>query len=73
MDSQGTAPNDDQLLRLRSMLAQLPEDQRRVLELRYLNGCLLSEICSQTGYSRRFAVEMLYRGTKSLRALADRT
>jgi RNA polymerase sigma-70 factor (ECF subfamily) len=65
------ATRDEQLLVLAEALAQLPDDQRGVLELKHLRGCSVAEICEQTGRSKASVVELLFRGMKRLRASLD--
>jgi RNA polymerase sigma-70 factor (ECF subfamily) len=66
--SQAAARNEE-LLRLAGALAQLPDEQRQVLELKHLWGCSLAEIAERTGRSRASVVGLLYRGMRKLRAL----
>jgi RNA polymerase sigma-70 factor (ECF subfamily) len=59
----------EELLRLAAALAQLPEDQRRVVELHHLKGLPIAEVAEQTGRTRPAVVGLLFRGLKKLRAL----
>jgi RNA polymerase sigma-70 factor (ECF subfamily) len=65
------AARNEQLLGLAAALARLPEEQRCVLELKYLRGCSVVEICEQTGRSKASVVGLLFRGMKKLRVLLD--
>jgi RNA polymerase sigma-70 factor (ECF subfamily) len=59
----------EELLRLAAALAQLPEDQRRVVELHHLKGLLIAEVAEQMGRTRPAVVGLLCRGLKKLREL----
>jgi RNA polymerase sigma-70 factor (ECF subfamily) len=59
----------EQLARLAAALAQLPEDQRRALELRHLQGCAVPDIGQQMGRSTAAVAGLLRRGLKKLREL----
>lgn len=61
----------EELLRLASALACLPEDQRRALELHYLKGFPVAEVGGFLGRSRPAVVGLLYRGLKRLREMLD--
>jgi RNA polymerase sigma-70 factor (ECF subfamily) len=63
------AVRGEELLRLASALEKLPEDQRRVVELRYLKGLPVADVARQMGRTRPAAVGLLYRGLKRLREL----
>jgi RNA polymerase sigma-70 factor (ECF subfamily) len=65
------AARNEQLLRLTRALARLPGDQRRVLELKHLQGLSVAEICEQTGRSKASVVGLLFRGVNALRVLLD--
>jgi RNA polymerase sigma-70 factor (ECF subfamily) len=65
------AAQNEQLLRMARALGGLPEDQRSVLERKYLHGLSVAEICEQTGRSRPAVAGLLYRGLKALRVLMD--
>jgi RNA polymerase sigma-70 factor (ECF subfamily) len=58
---------NEQLLLLSRALAQLPDDQRGVVELKHLHGLSIAEICDRTGRSKAAVVGLLYRGVKALR------
>jgi RNA polymerase sigma-70 factor (ECF subfamily) len=59
----------EDLLRLAGCLAQLPEDQRRVIELHYLKGLRVADVAQEIGRSRPAAVGLLFRALKRLREL----
>ena len=61
------AVRGEDLLRLAQALATLPEDQRRVVELHYLEGLTVAEVAERIGRSRPAAVGLLFRGLKRLR------
>lgn len=65
----GRAVRGEELLRLALAIAQLPEDQRRVVEMHYLNGLPVADVADQIGRSRPAAVGLLFRGMKRLREL----
>lgn len=53
------AMRQEQLLALAGALAQLPEDQRRAVELRHLQGCLLEEVARQMERSKPAVAKLL--------------
>jgi RNA polymerase sigma-70 factor (ECF subfamily) len=63
------AVRGEELLRLAAALAQLPEDQRLVVELHHLKGIAIADVALQTGRTRPAVVGLLYRGLKKLREL----
>jgi RNA polymerase sigma-70 factor (ECF subfamily) len=65
------AMRQEQLLRLAESLAQLPEDQRRAVELRHLKGCKVAEVADQMGRSKEAVAKLLMRGVARLRSLLD--
>jgi RNA polymerase sigma-70 factor (ECF subfamily) len=70
----GSSPSDraernEQLLRLSAALAQLPEDQRRAVELKHLKGLPASVVAEQLGKSTRAVAGLLLRGLRRLRQL----
>ena len=66
--SQQVAQNQ-QLLRLASSLAQLPEDQRLAVELHHLKGLPSSKVAELMGRSEASVAGLLRRGLKRLREL----
>lgn len=50
--SQTAEPPSDPLPRIRRVLARLPENYRRILELRFLESCSVGETASRMGISR---------------------
>jgi RNA polymerase sigma-70 factor (ECF subfamily) len=65
----GRAIRHEQLLRLTTVLAGLPDDQRTALELKHLREVPVSEISRIMGKSPAAVASLLYRGLKTLRAL----
>jgi RNA polymerase sigma-70 factor (ECF subfamily) len=64
----------ERLLELAEALARLPEDQRTALELRYLQGLPVGEVCRRMGRRTSSVANLLYRGLKALRGrLGDET
>ncbi|MDR3632510.1 MAG: sigma-70 family RNA polymerase sigma factor [Isosphaeraceae bacterium] len=63
------AVRGEEFLRLAQALAGLPEDQRRVVELHYLEGLAVAEVAEIIGRTRPAAVGLLFRGLKRLREL----
>ena len=63
------AVRGEELMRLAHAIARLPEDQRRVVELHYLNGLAVADVAEQIGRTRPAAVGLLFRGLKRLREL----
>jgi RNA polymerase sigma-70 factor (ECF subfamily) len=62
------AQREERLLQLTRALAQLPDDQRRALELRHLQGRALPEIARAMGRTRPAVAGLLRRGLEALRA-----
>jgi RNA polymerase sigma-70 factor (ECF subfamily) len=58
-------------LHLAAALAQLPEDQRRAIELHHLNGCTVAEAAEQMQRTKMAVVGLLFRGLKKLRHLLE--
>jgi RNA polymerase sigma-70 factor (ECF subfamily) len=65
------AIRQEQLLDLAQALAQLPEDQRRAVELRYLKGCTVADVASQMDRSKEAVAKLLLRGLARLRQLLE--
>jgi RNA polymerase sigma-70 factor (ECF subfamily) len=61
------AERNEQLLNLASALMRLPEEQRQVVEMRYLHGAALKEIAGFLGKSRSAVAGLLHRGMSDLR------
>ena len=62
---------EEQLLRLADALAQLPEDQRRVVQLYHLDGHARAEVCRLTGKTYAEVNGLLIRGLRKLRGLIE--
>lgn len=68
------AMRNEQSLRLAEALAELPEDQRRAVEMHHLHGCSLAEVAEQMGRSKGAVASLLFRGLERLRGrLQDET
>src|SRR5437762_1352259 len=63
----GRAERNERLLRLADALARLPEDQRRSVELRHLQGLPLAEIAARMERSVDAVVGLIHRGLRALR------
>jgi len=64
----------ERLLELAEALGRLPKDQQTALELRYLQGLTVSEVCRRMGRGTPSVANLLYRGLKALRKrLGDET
>ena len=63
------AVRGEELLRLAHALTELPDDQRRVVELHYLKGLAVADVAEQIGRTRPAVVGLLFRGLKRLREL----
>jgi RNA polymerase sigma-70 factor (ECF subfamily) len=61
------AMRQERLFRLAVALSQLPEDQRRAVELRHLKGCTVAEVAAQMGRSKEAIAKLLLRGVARLR------
>ncbi len=59
----------EDLRRLARALSRLPEDQRQVVELHYLEGMMVADVAERIGRTRPAAVGLLFRGLKRLREL----
>jgi RNA polymerase sigma-70 factor (ECF subfamily) len=60
---------NEQLLALAAAMLMLPEDQRRAIELRQLQGLTFTEMASRLGRTEIAAASLLRRGLKNLRQL----
>jgi RNA polymerase sigma-70 factor (ECF subfamily) len=63
------AGRGEELLRLARALCQLPQDQRRVVELHHLSGLTIAEVATELDRTRPAVVGLLFRGLKRLREL----
>ncbi len=63
------AERQEQVLLLAAGLAQLPQDERRALELRHLEGWSVEAVGQQFGQSEAEVAGLLRRGLKRLRQL----
>src|SRR5262249_14089698 len=63
------AAHKEQLSRLAEALLQLPDDQRRAVELHHLQGLSLADVGQRLGRSREAVAGLVFRGLKNLRSL----
>jgi RNA polymerase sigma-70 factor (ECF subfamily) len=63
----GRARRHEQLVRLADALSALPDDQRRAIELRHLQGLTVAETAQVLGRSVDAVTGLLHRGLKGLR------
>jgi RNA polymerase sigma-70 factor (ECF subfamily) len=62
------AIRQEQLLRVSQAMAGLPENQRRAVELHYLEGKPLAEVAADMETTKAAIAGLLHRGLKSLRS-----
>jgi RNA polymerase sigma-70 factor (ECF subfamily) len=65
---QQRAARQEDVMRLAQALAELPEDQRTVVEMKHLQGCSLEAISQHLGRSKGAVASLLHRGVVRLRA-----
>lgn len=65
----GRASRAEEMLLLATALNQLPEDQRRVVELHHLQGLRVDEVAEIMGRTRGAIASLLFRGLTRLREL----
>jgi RNA polymerase sigma-70 factor (ECF subfamily) len=63
------AVRHEELLRLSTALAQLPQQQQEAVVLHHLHGCTLAELAQQLGRTEAAVAGLLHRGLKKLREL----
>ncbi|HET6576065.1 MAG TPA: sigma-70 family RNA polymerase sigma factor [Fimbriiglobus sp.] len=63
------AVRHEDLLRLASALAALPDDQQRAVELHHLKGLSLADTAAAMGKTTQAVVGLLFRGLRRLREL----
>jgi RNA polymerase sigma-70 factor, ECF subfamily len=66
-----SAMRHEELLRMAETLAELPEGQRRAIELHHLQGWPLAEIADELGKTKAAVAGLLHRGLKNLRMQLD--
>ena len=77
LQANSTSPSEhvlrhEQLLQVSAALARLPDDQRLVLEMHYLQGCPVAVIAEDMGRTERSVAGLVRRGLQALRVmLAD--
>src|SRR5262245_47164549 len=77
LQANSTSPSEhvlrhEQLLQLSAALDRLPDDQRLVLEMHYLQGCPVAAIAEEMGRTERSVAGLVRRGLQALRVmLAD--
>ena len=59
----------EEILQLAGALAQLPDDQRRVVELHHLRGLKVADVATEMDRTRPAVVGLLFRGLKRLREI----
>ena len=77
LQANSTSPSEhvlrhEQLLQVSAALARLPDDQRLVLEMHYLQACPVAVIAEEMGRTERSVAGLVRRGLQALRVmLAD--
>jgi RNA polymerase sigma-70 factor (ECF subfamily) len=61
----------EELVRLAEALAQLPDDQRLVVELHHLKGMPVAEVAEVVQRSKSAVMGLLFRGLKKMRTLLE--
>jgi RNA polymerase sigma-70 factor, ECF subfamily len=59
----------EELVQLSGALAQLPADQREVIELHHLKGCPIAEVAEAMKRTKPAVMGLLFRGQKKLREM----
>ena len=59
--------DQERLLEMADAMARLPEDQRKALELRHLQGLSVPTVAQRMGRTPASVASLLYRGMKTLR------
>ena len=70
-DTETTASQNEQLLRLAAALARIPDAQREAVVLHHLQEWPLAEVAEQLGRSESAVAGLLHRGLKSLRRMLE--
>jgi RNA polymerase sigma-70 factor (ECF subfamily) len=65
------AIRQEELLRMTEALGDLPESQRRAVELHHLKGLALAEIAAELATTKAAVAGLLHRGMKALRTRLD--
>jgi RNA polymerase sigma-70 factor (ECF subfamily) len=65
------AERNEQVLRVAQALAELPEDQRRAVELHHLQGQALAEVAQAMGRSKGAVASLVFRGLERLRRVLE--
>jgi RNA polymerase sigma-70 factor (ECF subfamily) len=62
----------EELLEMAGLLSELPDAQRRAIELHHLRGMPLAEIAAELGTTKAAVAGLLHRGLKTLRTRLER-